>query len=149
MLVDRGGGGAVQTASRVEGSPHKLYSILNIICHQTRQRPNSSNRLKMLFYRQPPPLELEYTISGEISYCNTLHFRFCIINLRFYCKLYFIPVGLDPYIVNFTSWNVCQDRLLTKYNINMWKTNISLQHLKLLLSTKLFFRQKRFLQIMF
>ena len=31
----------------------------------------------------------------------------------------------------------------------MWKTNISLQHLKLILGTKLFFRQKRFLKIMF
>ena len=89
--------------------------ISSTICQQSRQRPNTSNRLIMLFYRRPPPLELEYTISGKISYCNTLHFRFCIINLRFYCKLYFIPVGLGlgPYIFNFTSWNVCQDRLYT------------------------------------
>ena len=94
-----------------EERPHKLCRILNIICHQTRQRPNTSNRLIMFFYRWPPPLELEYTITGKKSYCNTLHFRFCIINLRFYCKFYFIPVGLGPYIVNFTSWNVCQDRL--------------------------------------
>ena len=93
----------MQTASRVEERPHKLYRIVNNIYHQTRQRPNTSNRLIMLLSCRPPPLEIENTISREISYCNTLHFRFCIINLRFYCKFYFIPVGLDPYIVNFTS----------------------------------------------
>ena len=108
MLVDcREGGGGVHTASRVEDRPHKFYRILNNIdlCHQSRQRPNTSNRLIMLFYRRPPLLELDYTISGKISYCNTLHVRFCIINLRFYCKFYFIPVGLGlgPYIFNFTS----------------------------------------------
>ena len=56
MLVDCRA--AVQTASRVEERPHKLYRILNNICHQTRQRPNTGNRLIVLFYRRPPPLEL-------------------------------------------------------------------------------------------
>ena len=73
----------MQTASRVEEIPHNI----------------------ILFYRRPPPLDLEYTrtISVKISYSNTLYFRFCIINLRFYCKFYFIPAGLGPYIGNFTS----------------------------------------------
>ena len=37
----------------------------------------------MLFYRLPPPLELDYTISGKISHCNrpTFHFRFCKIKI--------------------------------------------------------------------
>ena len=41
-------------------------------------------------------------------------------------------------------------RIAYKQNINMWKTNFSLdlQHLKLILATKLFFRQKRFSQIL-
>ena len=100
MLVEcRGGGGegAVQTASRVEERPHKLYMPSNTT------KTQYYNRLIMLFYGRPPPLELEYTISVEISNCNTLYFRFCIMNLRFYCKFYFIPVGLVPYIVHFTS----------------------------------------------
>ena len=40
-------------------------------------------------------------------------------------------------------------KIAYKQNINMWKTNFSLQHLKLILGTKQFFRQKLFLQIMF
>ena len=107
----------MQTASRVEERPHKLYRILNNKCHQTRQRPDTSNRLIMLFYRRPPPLELEYTISGKISYCNTLHFRFCIINLRLYCKFYFIPVGLAP--IYLISHREMFAKIAYKQNINM------------------------------
>ena len=33
-------------------------------------------------------------------------------------------------------------KIAYKQNINMWKTNFSLQHLKLLMGTKLFFRPK-------
>ena len=40
-------------------------------------------------------------------------------------------------------------KIAYKQNLNMWKTNFSLQDLKLILGTKLFFGQKRFLQIMF
>ena len=40
-------------------------------------------------------------------------------------------------------------KIAYKQNINMWKTNISLQHLKFILGIKLFFRRKRFLQIIF
>ena len=118
-----------------------LFSLLisTVTCHNFLTRPNTSNRLIMLFYRRPPPLELEYTISGKISYCNTLHLRFCIINLRFYCKFYFIPVGLGPYTVNREMFA----KIAYKQNINMWKINFSLQHIKLKLCTKLFFRPKK------
>ena len=33
-------------------------------------------------------------------------------------------------------------KIAYKQNINMWKTNFSLQHLKLIMGTKLFFRPK-------
>ena len=98
MLVEcQGGGGRgeVQTASRVEERP--LQDIKYYMPSNTT-KTQYYNRLIMLFYGRPPLLELEYTISGKISYCNTLYFRFCIINVRFYCKFYFIPVGLVPYM---------------------------------------------------
>ena len=40
-------------------------------------------------------------------------------------------------------------KIAYKQNIFMWKTNFSLQHLKLIMGTKLFFRPKTILQIMF
>ena len=58
------------------------------------------------------------SISGKISYCNNLHFRFPIINFLFYCKLYLISVDLGLYIYLISHLDMFA-KIAYKQNINI------------------------------